>query len=283
MGALSRCTARRPGHREVSPQRPRPRSAPFGFLVNAMLPRRAGSHRVAAAVITLATPGQQGRIAAAAGLDRGLLIGRDDELGGFQAPALEAAGVQVQHHRGPGGESGSRGKIQEPCRHGFSASSSSQRHSAATETPSTRPVGDDLVTELSQAPPAKWDAPCGRQLTGDRPDLDDHRRGGKRRGRPWPAPAPTGARRRPRCAAWRCWLGPAPRRPSPRSADPAGRRSPAAPSRIAGRRAVAAAAARTLAAADRRPADRRRAGALMGVRGRPGARWVVGRVGRLGC
>src|SRR5213592_351931 len=37
-------------------------------------------------------------------------------------------------------KSGSRGKIQERCRHGLSASWSSQRHSVATEMPSTRPA-----------------------------------------------------------------------------------------------------------------------------------------------
>jgi hypothetical protein len=43
--------------------------------------------------------------------------------------------------------------------------------------------GVDLVTEFRQAPAAKRHAPGGRQLAGDRLDLDDHRRG-KRRDRP---------------------------------------------------------------------------------------------------
>jgi hypothetical protein len=46
-------------------------------------------------------------MAAAAGLDAGLLIGRDDELVWLQAPALEAALVQVERHAGLGGEVGS--------------------------------------------------------------------------------------------------------------------------------------------------------------------------------
>jgi hypothetical protein len=84
-------------------------------------------------------PPAAGWVAAAAGLDGGLLGRRDDELARLQPPP-EPAGVPVQHHRRLGGEGAIAGKLQERCCQGLSASSFSHRHSVETDTWSIRPV-----------------------------------------------------------------------------------------------------------------------------------------------
>jgi hypothetical protein len=80
-----------------------------------------------------------GRVAAAAGLDRGLLVGRDHELVWPQPLARKPALVQVEHDPALAAKSAARGKIHERCRHGLRASSSSQRQTVLTLSCSTSP------------------------------------------------------------------------------------------------------------------------------------------------
>jgi hypothetical protein len=68
-------------------------------------------HREVVVVAQAAQKGVQvGRVAVAAGLDRGLLVRADDVLARRQAPARMAARVQVQHAAGLAANSGSRGR-----------------------------------------------------------------------------------------------------------------------------------------------------------------------------
>jgi hypothetical protein len=78
-------------------------------------------------------------MAAGAGLDRGLLVGRDDELLWPQPLAHKPPLVQVEHDPCLGDEVRVTGKIHDRCRHGLRASSSSQRHTVLTLTCSTSP------------------------------------------------------------------------------------------------------------------------------------------------
>jgi hypothetical protein len=108
------------------------------------VPGHQVGQRAAALVLVLDPhrPGvgwRPGWVAAAAGLDRGLLVGRDDELVCSQPLARKPALVQVKHHPRLGGEVRARGKIHDRCRQGLRASSSSHRHTVLTLTCSTSP------------------------------------------------------------------------------------------------------------------------------------------------
>ena len=147
-------------------------------------------------------PGRQGGVAAAAGLDGGLLVGRDDELARLQPPPLEPAGGQVHHPPGLGGEVGIAGKdpgAVPPRLERVLVQPAPQRgHRDLVD----QAGGDDLLAQLAQAPAAKRHGPDRGQLTGDRLHLDDHRRGGT--GAAGPAacdpPTPKGLPRQSACA-----------------------------------------------------------------------------------
>jgi len=79
-------------------------------------------------------------MAAAAGLDGGLLVGRDDALTRVQRLTLDHPGVPVEHPGGGGGDVGVAGKLQQRCRHGPMASSSSQRRTVEVDPSAARPL-----------------------------------------------------------------------------------------------------------------------------------------------
>lgn len=81
----------------------------------------------------------QGRMAAAAGLGAGVLIGRDDGVGTLQAAAAEGALVQVQDPAGLGSEVRVAREDPRVVAPGLSASSASQRPSVGVETASMSP------------------------------------------------------------------------------------------------------------------------------------------------
>jgi hypothetical protein len=72
-------------------------------------------------------------------LHAGLLVGREDILVGAEGLAVERSGVQVQHSAGLEPEVGSRGKIQDRCCQGLSASAASQRRTVEADTDDTAP------------------------------------------------------------------------------------------------------------------------------------------------
>ena len=75
----------------------------------------------------------QGRMAAAARLDRGLLIRRDDVLALAQPGTLEASTFRSGTRAALTANAGSRGKTQQRCCHGRRASSQSQRPTVAVD------------------------------------------------------------------------------------------------------------------------------------------------------
>jgi hypothetical protein len=84
-------------------------------------------------------PGWQSRVAAAAGLDGGLLIRAQHEVAVAEWLAVVDSGVQVQHDGGAGGEVRCPWATQERYCHGLSASVRSQRRTVAPLMASTRP------------------------------------------------------------------------------------------------------------------------------------------------
>ena len=112
-------------------------------------------------------------VAAAAGLDAGLLVGGDHELVGRQRLPLPARGVQVEDPPRLGAKSGSRGKIQLRWCHG-------------PDRVLVQPAPDGAAADRRHEPPLRSRRPSracssatagrtrGRQLTRDGLDRDDH-------------------------------------------------------------------------------------------------------------
>jgi hypothetical protein len=166
------------------------------------LPRGEIGQRAATVVLVLdphdpGPAGWQGRVAAAARLDGGLLIRRDDVLARAQPLALEHPGVQVQHPGGLGGEVGVAGEdpgAMLPRLDGILGKPAPHRRGRHL---GGQAAGHDLGAQLGQAPAADRHASGGGQLAGDRRDLGDHRRRehpGATRAGPVPQPRiPVGA------------------------------------------------------------------------------------------
>src|SRR5215212_233691 len=130
-----------------------------------------------------------GRMAAAARLDLGFLIGRQHVLVVAQQLALEEALVQVQNPAGLGGEVwGPREdpRVVPPRLDGILGQPAAQRRGRDRLD---QPAADDLSPQLLKAPPADRNATGHWQFTGDRLDLGhDGRREHPRPARPFAIP-----------------------------------------------------------------------------------------------
>ncbi len=202
----------------------------------------------------LAVAGGRGQrsVESPAGLDRGLLVGADDEVAGLEPPSLPAALVEVEDAPGLLGEVGVAGE--DPR-----AVAPRLDRVLGQPPPHRRPrdLGDDpaldrLAGDLSARPARERNARLARQLAGERLDLGDLRRGKKtvgartalapqapprrRRRTACATPTPTGAKRRAarRSRRWRAPAQPtgspsrAPPPASDRSTPPPGGRARAA-------------------------------------------------------
>jgi hypothetical protein len=114
-------------------------------------------------------------VAAAAGLDAGLLVGRDDELAPLQGPTGEPALVQVQHHLGLGGEVGSAGEDPRAVLPRLDRILCQPAPQGGDRDVADQPTAEQLLAQLGKAPPAERHPAGGRQLAGDGLGVGDHR------------------------------------------------------------------------------------------------------------
>ena len=165
--------------------------APAGDLSAVNIPGGQVGQRAAAAVVVLDShragfAGRQGGVAAAAGLDGGLLIGADHVVAGTQRPAAPGPGVQVQHRGGPGRELGVADGDPGPVLPGFEG--------VAGQPPADRGRRDrdaaadgHFAGQVRAAPLRQRHPGLGRQRAGQRDDLGpvgggEHRRPAASRG-----------------------------------------------------------------------------------------------------
>ena len=124
---------------------------------------------------------RQARVAAAAGLDAGLLVRADHKLPLAQPASVEDAGVEVQHHRRLGREVRVPGEDPRPVKPRPDGVRSQRPPDRRGRDKRHHAAQDQFPGQLGAAPTRQRHAGGGRQLAGQRFDLGVHR-GGKRPG-----------------------------------------------------------------------------------------------------
>src|SRR6266704_884333 len=122
-------------------------------------------------------------MAAAAGLNRGLLVSGDDEFLLVERPAGEAARIQVQHHPRLGGKLRIAREDPGVMLPGFARVGVQPAPQRGGGDALDQPGREEFLAQLAKAPAAKWHPSGGGQLTGDCLGLGNDRSGKHR----WPA------------------------------------------------------------------------------------------------